>query len=292
MKLQKGFYTALGSPLDEKGDLVADALIKQINMQIDAGASGMLLLGGMGNEVYVKLSTYKEIVKVGASANNGRIPMFVGAMDCSITKVMEKIDAINGANISGVVLTTPFYYVLEQEELYTFFTTIASRSPYPIYLYDMPAATQMKITLPLIDRLIKHPNIVGIKSADWELLNAIERKYPEKQFECLYSGLDNFDYANMIGLDKNLDGMFTCTPKTARKLYDAINKKDFKSARKHLDAILLLRDTLCAFGLGCSFTYCMNELGMEGIYNEDFCTPITEDNKKTLKKLLKDMGEI
>ena len=292
MIFKKGFYTALGSPLDEEGNLVEESLVKEINMQIEAGASGLLLLGGMGNEVYIKLSTYKEIVRVGASANNGRIPMFVGAMDCSITKVMEKINSINGAKIDGIVLTTPFYYVMDFAEIVKFYTTIADRSPYPIFLYDMPAATQMKITLPLIDKLITHPNIHGIKSADWELLNAIKRKYPDKNFNCLYSGLDNFDYANMIGLEKNLDGMFTCCPKTTRKLFDCLNAKDFVLARKYLDEILLLRDTMLSFGLGGSFTYCMNALGMNGLFHEDYCLPITKENEEVLKNLLINMGEI
>ena len=48
MKLEKGFYTALGTPLDESGNLVADSLTKHINQQIDAGASGLLLMGSMG----------------------------------------------------------------------------------------------------------------------------------------------------------------------------------------------------------------------------------------------------
>ena len=43
MKLEKGFYTALGTPLTESGDLVAESLKKHIEQQIEAGASGLLL---------------------------------------------------------------------------------------------------------------------------------------------------------------------------------------------------------------------------------------------------------
>ena len=34
----------------------------------------------------------------------------------------------------------------------------------------------------ITDALIKHDNIKGIKTADWELIQAIARKYPEKDF--------------------------------------------------------------------------------------------------------------
>lgn len=292
MKLKKGFYTALGTPLDEEGNLVAESLKLHIEQQIEAGASGLLLMGSMGIEAFIKNSAYAEIAKVGAEANNGRLPLFVGAMDNSIAKVMEKIDMIGDAKIDGVVLTTPFYSMLDIEQLVNWFTTIANRSPYPIYLYDLAVVTKIKITLPLIDRLITHPNIKGIKTADWEMIQAIGRKYPNVEFECLYSGLDSFDYANMMGIDKNLDGMFSCTPKNGRKMYDMLEAGDFEGARVYLDNILLMRNTMLKHGLMYCFTYCMNLLGCEGNFHQDYCLPITDEAKKAMEDTMRQIGEI
>lgn len=292
MKLEKGFYTALGTPLTERGDLVAESLKKHIEQQIEAGASGLLLMGSMGIEAYVKNSAYAEIVKVGVAANAGKLPLFVGVMDNSIAKVMEKIEMIGDADITGVVLTTPFYSILNFDQLVNWFTTIADRSPYPVYLYDLAVVTKIKITLPLIDKLINHKNIKGIKTADWEMIQAIGRKYPNADFECLYSGLDSFDYANMMGITKNLDGMFACTPKNGRRMYDCVNAGDLVGARKYLDNILLLRDTMLKYGLMYCFTYCMNLLGCEGNFHQDYCLPITDEAKAVMEATMKQIGEI
>ena len=292
MELKKGFYTALGTPLDAEGNLVAASLEKHIEQQIEAGASGLLLMGSMGIEAYIKNSAYAEIVRVGAAANRGRLPLFVGVMDNSIAKVMEKIEMIGDAQIDAVVLTTPFYSVLDLEQLVNWFTTIADRSPYPVYLYDLAVVTKIKITLPLLDRIIRHPNIKGIKTADWEMIQAVGRKYPDVDFQCLYSGLDSFDYANMMGITKNLDGMFSCTPKNGRAMYDCLNAGDFTGARKHLDNILLLRDTMIKHGLMYCFTYCMNLLGCEGNFHQDYCLPITEEAKRVMEATMKEIGEL
>lgn len=292
MELKKGFYTALGTPLDAEGNLVAASLEKHIEQQIEAGASGLLLMGSMGIEAYIKNSAYAEIVRVGAAANRGRLPLFVGVMDNSIAKVMEKIEMIGDAQIDAVVLTTPFYSVLDQEQLVNWFTTIADRSPYPVYLYDLAVVTKIKITLPLLDHIIRHPNIKGIKTADWEMIQAVGRKYPDVDFQCLYSGLDSFDYANMMGITKNLDGMFSCTPKNGRSMYDCLNAHDFAGARKHLDNILLLRDTMIKHGLMYCFTYCMNLLGCEGNFHQDYCLPITEEAKRVMEATMKEIGEL
>ncbi len=291
--LKKGFYTALGTPLDENGNLVEESLRKHIRQQIEAGASGLLVMGSMGIEATVKLSAYKEIVRVAADEVGGEVPLFVGAMDTSIVKVMEKIDAMAGAKIDGVVLTTPFYGAPNDAAAINWFLTIADKSPYPIYIYDLAVTVKYKVTLPVIDTLIKHPNIKGIKTADWEMIQAIGRKYPEKNFECLYSGLDSFDYANMMGIDKNLDGMFSCTPKNGRKMYDCINAGDFEGARKYLDNILYLRDTMAKSSvlLTC-FTHCMNLLGCEGKFHQDYMPAPTEEALKLTEEALRKIGEI
>lgn len=102
------------------------------------------------------------------------------------------------------------------------FTKIADVSPYPIYLYDLAVVTKSKITISVIDELINHPNIKGIKTADWEMIQAIGRKYPDAEFDCFYSGLDSFDYANMMNIKKNLDGMFACTPVNGKKCMNVL----------------------------------------------------------------------
>ena len=293
MELKKGFYTALGTPLDENGDLIADSLAKHIEMQIQYGASGLLLMGSMGIEVFLKNSTWAEAVKVAVKANAGRLPLFVGAMDCSIAKVMEKINLLDGAKIDGIVLTTPFYSNMKPEQVVNFYTVIADRCPVPVFLYDLAVATKIKITRGMVDQLVKHPNIAGIKTADWELIHYVERTYPEAGFQCLYSGLDSFDYANMMGIDKNLDGMFACTPKNGRKLYDAINAGDYKAARKYLDNILLMRDAMASTrSLMVTFGYAMGLLGCPGNYYQDYCLPINDQEMKLAEDTMRKIGEI
>ena len=39
VEMNKGFYTALGTPLDQNGDFCADSMARQIEQQIEAGAS-------------------------------------------------------------------------------------------------------------------------------------------------------------------------------------------------------------------------------------------------------------
>lgn len=291
--LQNGFYTALGTPLTEDGKLVKSALVKHIDQQIEAGASGLLLMGSMGIQPSVPNSEYGKTVDVAIDAIRGRVPLFVGAMDNSVARVRERIDMIGvGKKVDGIVITVPFYSVPEVEDVICWYTQIADYSPYPVYLYDLPGVTQFRISMRIIDALISHPNIKGMKSANWELIKAIGRKHPDADFTCLYSGLDSFDYANVLGIKKNLDGMFCCTPKNGKAMYECIDRGDVEGARRHLDNILLLRDTMLTNGLMRCFTYCMNILGIEGNFHEDYTAPTAEGAKEIMLDTLKKIGEI
>ena len=292
--MNNGFYTALGTPLTEDGRVIESALALHIEQQIEAGAAGLLLMGSMGIEASIRNSEYKNIVDVAEKTVNGRLPLFVGAMDNSIARVMEKLELIGeGRKIDGIVLTVPFYSTASVGDAINWFNSIADKSPYPIYLYDLAYVTKFKITMAVIDKIISHPNVKGMKTADWELIKAIERKYPSEDFTCLYSGLDSFDYANQIGIKKNLDGMFCCTPKNGKALYECISKGDFAGARVHLDNILLLRDTMIANGLMRCFTECMHLIGVEGNFHQDYAAPIdTVAANKLMREIMTRIGEL
>ena len=291
--LKNGFYTALGTPLAQDGTIIKPALKKHIEQQIDAGASGLLLMGSMGIQATIRHSEYKNAVDTAIEAVNGRVPLFVGAMDNSVARVAERLEMIGtGRAIDGIVLTVPYYSKVTDAQAVNFFTAAADISPYPVYLYDLPSVTQFKITMSVIENVIKHGNIKGMKTPDWELIKAIERRFPDAEFECLYSGLDSFDYACSLGIRKNLDGMFACTPINGKAMYEAVDRGDYISARRCLDNILLLRDTMIKYGLMRCFTICMNRIGIDGGFHQDYTSEVGEDAKQAMIETMKQIGEL
>ena len=61
--MKKGFYTALGTPLNEDFSFCEEGMIAQVEQQIEAGASGLLVMGSMGNMSYLKNSEYAKVAK-------------------------------------------------------------------------------------------------------------------------------------------------------------------------------------------------------------------------------------
>ncbi len=293
--LKAGFYTALGTPLDKNGDVVEASLRRQIDMQIEAGASGLLLLGSMGIQAAVKTSAWAKATEIAADQVNGRVALFVGAMDCSGWRVKERLAMLKGLNIDGVVLTAPYYSPVSPAGLYKYFSEAADATEHPLYLYDLPSVAQVSLGFPLVSQLIDAGKIKGIKSGNIVLARQIHFEYPD--FDVLFSNIDAFDVAlSFRGTNKVLDGMFACTPKNAKLFVEAYKAGDIESAGKYLNKILWFRDQLIGGHPGTNllyvFTVAMNLLGMDGIYCPDyFYTPEVDITAK-VREQLESIGEL
>ena len=287
--MKEGFYTALGTPLDSYGNLVKHSMARHVNDQVEYNASGLLVMGSMGLEAYIRQSEYPVVAKTAVEAARGRCPVFVGAMDNSVARVEERIKSLEGLKIDGVVLTTPFYSIASQEELKSYFTKVAAISPFPVYLYDLPAITKVKINADTVEYLMDNDNIRGIKTGDIFTARVLMRSEKKKDnFGILFSGLDIFDIAYKCGIKMNLDGMFGCTHPIADKMYRLMAQGDYGGGAECLDRILALRNMFIKVGVMRGFTYAMNLMGYEGRFCPDYSIEGKEEEFACIREFMEE----
>ncbi len=289
--MKSGFYTALGTPLDDHGNFMAASFKKQVEDQIAAGASGLLTLGTMGNQPSIKSSETPKIAKASCEVAHGRCPVLVGVMDNSIARVVERIEALKGIPVDGVVATTPFYFMATQDELVSFFTAIARQSAFPLYLYDLPIVTKIKLTVDTCETLMHEGLVHGIKTGDLPTARALlHSQANDGSFQTIFSSLDLFDVAYGWGLKKNLDGMFAMTPKLATSVYKYLAAGDMDGARKELDVIIDTRKRFFEIGVFRAFSEAMNLLGYEGRFAPDYCRPLDQRERAFVRQIMDEHG--
>lgn len=291
--MKEGFYPALGTPTNYNGQLVEGSYHKGIELMLEAGAQGVLCMGSMGKMTTIRNSEYAKIAKSCSDVVSNRIPVLVGVMDCSSSRVLDRVDALGNIDIQGVVATAPFFYKLGSEEVINFFKILAKNSRYPVYIYDLPSVTQSPITGEILQSLLTISNIKGIKTANLNLImEAYRNDWIKDDFSIFYSGLDSFDVALKFGLNKNLDGMFTCTPINSKRMYKSQKNGNYKEVSKYLNNIITLRNLFIKENVLPAYSYAMELIGCPGNYHNDYDNPLSNKLKEEIYNCMHTIKEI
>ena len=105
--MNSGFYPALGTPTGVGGTLVKDSFNRQVEL-MDRGGGARGFVHGIDGEMETIRNKEYLIAKQCRDVVNNRIPVLVGVMDCSIDRVLDRIDALESIKLDGVVTTTLF----------------------------------------------------------------------------------------------------------------------------------------------------------------------------------------
>lgn len=294
MYMKPGFVPALGTPLTADGELCVNGFKTQIEQQIAAGAVGLLCMGSMGQEAFIREDVYADVAKAAVEAACGRVPVFVGAMDTSIARAKARMAKMEHLDIAAFVFTAPFYSACNRAQMMAFFRGVAACTKHGFMIYDLPPVAQAKITYDMVLELIETvPNFIGIKSADTQMFRKLKLN-PDvpKDFITVYSGLDTFDVSYAWGINHCLDGMLSCTPYNTKMLFEALNKGDRETAAVHMNNIVAFRDFFVAHNLWPSFTAAMNLLGCEGKFSPDYNPDTTPELVEIVRAEMVRIGEL
>ena len=141
-------------------------------------------------------------------------------------------------------MITPYYNKGNEEGIYRHYKSISEISRIPIIVYNVPSRTNYDISLKLIKRLRRLPNIVGIKEASNDE-NKIKElsKIVEENFS-FFIGNDNkllefmkFNASGLIGVVNNT------YPKQIKEIIDLCFNKQFDKA---YEKYILLEDYIHA----------------------------------------------
>lgn len=162
-----GILPPIATPFDKKGNIAHEELTRNVARLSQSGIRGVLVLGSNGEYPYLSEGEKRDAIKTVVTATPDDMVVMVGS-GCESTRETIRLtkDCANlGAHAALVV--TPCYYggKMTPMALQDHFGQVASQSPIPILLYNVPKFTSINIDLATILKLSHHPNIVGIKDS-------------------------------------------------------------------------------------------------------------------------------
>ncbi len=175
MKELIGTGVALITPFNEDYSVDVEALKRVVNYNIENGINYLVVLGTTAESATLSKQEKQLVVSTIVSENAGRLPLVLGIGGNNTNAVVEEINQTDLSAFTAVLSVSPYYNKPTQEGIYRHFSRIASVSPKPIILYNVPGRTGSNITVETVVRLATDfKNIVAIKEASGDIVQAMK----------------------------------------------------------------------------------------------------------------------
>ena len=162
----RGLGVAVVTPFTLDGAVDYPALKRLIRYQLDSGVDFLCILATTGETPCLTLDEKNKITELVKEENKGLVPILKYCGGNSTAAVIEEMKATDWSGIDGILSICPYYNKPSQEGLYQHFKAIASASPLPVVMYNVPGRTGVNMKAETTVRLAHDcENIVGIKEA-------------------------------------------------------------------------------------------------------------------------------
>ncbi|RAR75449.1 4-hydroxy-tetrahydrodipicolinate synthase [Flavobacterium aciduliphilum] len=170
-----GTGVALVTPFKKDFSVDTEALVKIVNYQIDNGIDYLVVLGTTAESATLTKSEKELVIRTVVDANRGRLPLVLGVGGNNTNEVIEELQSRDFSDFVAILSVSPYYNKPTQEGIYQHFKAIATMSPKPIILYNVPGRTGSNMLPATVHRLAKEfDSIVAIKEAAGDLVQAMK----------------------------------------------------------------------------------------------------------------------
>lgn len=238
----KGVFSPVLTPFHKDLTPDPDRFLRHCKWLLDQDV-GLAIFGTNSEAASLTLSEKSSLLEHLIASGLPPERMMPGTGGCTLPESIELTKRAVTAGCGGVLMIPPFYYKgVSDEGLYRSFATIidaVADDRLRMYLYHIPAVSQIPISLALIERLLKnYPTaIAGVKdsSGDWANTAAMLKQFQPHGFD-VFAGSETFLLANMRGGGA---GCITATgnvnPSAILKLYREWQHADADQQQADLD---------------------------------------------------------
>jgi len=246
----RGVFPYLVSPVGPSGEVNAEVLARLCDDLIAAGVHGLTPLGSTGEFAYLSWAQRRRIVEVVVEAARGRVPVVAGVASTTIADATFQAREFERLGCSGILAILEAYFPIADEGVFAYFKAIAGAVSFPVVLYTNPNFQRTDLSLPVIERLSRIPNIRYIKDASsntGRLLSIINRV--EGRMQVFAASAHIPVCVMMIGGVGWMAGPACVAPRQSVELYELCRRGDWATAMERQRPLWSLNQAFAKYNL-------------------------------------------
>jgi 4-hydroxy-tetrahydrodipicolinate synthase len=166
----RGTGVAIVTPFKNDSSIDFAALGRMVNHVINGGVNYIVVMGTTGESSTLTKDEKKAIISYVVEVTVNRVPLVIGIGGNSTQDVINCIRHSNLNGVDGILSVAPYYNKPNQRGLFQHFKAIATCSPVPVIMYNVPGRTCSNISSETCIELAHEcENIVAIKEASGDI---------------------------------------------------------------------------------------------------------------------------
>lgn len=286
----KGTGAAIVTPFRKYGTIDFGSLEKLLEHIISKGIDFVVVLGTTGESATLTHDEKNAVIDFVGDTVKGRVPVVIGVGGNNTEHVIKDLRSLNLSKGDGILSVSPYYNKPQPRGLYNHFKNIASASPLPVILYNVPGRTGSNIPADITLQLAYDiKNIVAIKEAsgNFAQIEAILKERPDD-----FNVLSGDDPLTLPLIALGADGVISVTANAypgefSTMVANALDN-NFAEARKLHFKLKDVMDALFADGNPAGIKAALDHMGL---ISNNLRLPLVKVNKSINNQIKKVMEE-
>jgi 4-hydroxy-2-oxoglutarate aldolase len=266
MKLH-GIFAPLITPFDADGNVALGQVRDNVALYNKTKLAGYVPNGSTSESVLLR---WEEVYKVWEAVRDAAAPEKILIAGTGAESTAETIQHTNRAAKIGyavALVRTPSFYKpsIDDHMLAEHYLRVADAARIPVMVYSVPVFTHVTVGASLIERVGKHPNIVGLKDSSGDVAGvaAIIAAAP-KEFQTLTGSASTLYEALQAGAVGAILGLADAFPHLCAEIYEAAGAGDRAKAQTLAQKLVVpAKMLLMDYGIA-GLKYAMDRLGFFG----------------------------
>ena len=291
MKKFKGTGVAIVTPFKSDSSIDFASLGRVINHVINGGVNYIVAMGTTGESVTLTRDEKKALVSYVVEVIDNRVPLVIGIGGNNTQEVINCIRHSNLTGVDGILSVAPYYNKPNQRGLFQHFKEIATCSPIPVIMYNVPGRTCSNISSDTcIDLANDCENIVAVKEASGDMAQIMRIIRGKPETFSVISGDDMMTLSIIAaGGSGVISVLANAFPAQTSELVNHALKSNIKSAREIQLRFLEMIELLFIDGNPSGVKAMLNIMNLCQNYVR---LPLVPVNRTTYTRIQKEIDEV
>ena len=228
-----GVFPAATTQFKKDQSLDLNATAKHIEVLIESGISGLIMLGSLGENTTLEPAEKLAVMEVAVKTAAGRIPVLSGVAETTTAAACRYVRSLEKTGVAGFMVMPAMIYKADRSEALAHFRAVAKATGLPWMLYNNPLAYYVDVTPSMLNELANIKNLVALKEScgDTRRITDIHNEVGDRY--AIFTGVDDLALESaIVGIDGWVAGTGIAFPHENQYFWELTRAGKWHEARE------------------------------------------------------------